>query len=111
MLNRNEFVSRISGTMYIEDESIIDLILENFDVDGEPLLDLFYSSEVYGDLKIDFGGGVYGITCRDVVTYSDGDEKTLRKQLGLRATKQNNELCADVIRLCRDEVARSGYLF
>lgn len=111
MLTRNEFISRVSGVVYTEDESMIDLILEDIDINGEPVVDLFYTSPDYDGVAIDFGGGVYGITCRDVLELTENDALILRRQLGMRATKQNRLLCEEILRLCRDEVARSGYIF
>ena len=90
---------------------MIDSILEGILVDQEPLVDFFYLSEDFNNAKIDFGGGVYGITCRDVIEISGDNPRTLREQLKVRNTKQNIALCEDVLSLCRKEVERAGYIF
>lgn len=111
MLKRHDFVSRLGSHLYTEDESLIDPLLEGIEIDGQPILDLFYLSELYDELKVDYGGGVMGITCRDVIDYSEENETILREQLGLRSTRQNNQICKEIIQLCIDEVKRGGYLF
>jgi hypothetical protein len=111
MLSRNDFIGAGQSKLYIEDEGLIDNILDGIEVDKEPLVDLFYLSEVYSDVRVDFGGGVYGITCRDVIEVSQNDARTLREQLQVRNTKQNIALCEEVLTLCRNEVHRAGYIF
>lgn len=111
MLSKDEFVGRQSSKLFVEDESLIDVVLEGLEHNGEPVVDIFYYSEYFADFKLDFGGGVYGITCRDVLIESNSDPAILRKHLGLNNTKQNNLLCSDIIRLCEQEVGRSAYLF
>lgn len=111
MLSKYDFISRAGSNIHTNDEGIIDIVLEGMDVDGESLIDIFYTCGSFDEYKIDFGGGVYAITCRDVLMHCEGEKNTLRDSLGLRNTKQNNTLCADIIRICEDEVRNSGYIF
>lgn len=111
MLKRNDFISQSNANLFTEDENLIDTVLDHIEIDGESFLDLFYVSEFYSNIQVDFGGGVMAITCRDVIEVTNQDGYVLREQLGLRNTKQNNAICQQAIDLCVEEVSRSGYLF
>lgn len=111
MLKKNDFVGGRTGMSFMDDEPLIDQTLEGMLIDGQNVVDLFYLSDAYVDLRIDFGGGVMGITCRDVVDASNEDGYVLRTQLGLSNTKQHNALCKEIIDMCYEEVKRSAHLF
>lgn len=111
MLSSHDFGSRAGNKLHTNDEGLIDIALEGIDVDGEPIIDIFYTSAAFDAFKLDFGGGVFAITCRDVLYCCDQNADTLRSMLSLRNTKQNNSLCQDVITICQSELRNSGFLF
>lgn len=111
MLSKDEFVSRAGAGNFSDDENLIDVAFEGIHVDGEPIIDIFYACGSFDNMKLDFGGGVYAITCRDVLYACDKESRILRDMLGLRNTKQNNALCIELIEICENEIKNSGYIF
>lgn len=111
MLKTEDFTSQSGINISVNDDEIIDVSIDFIYIDGEPVIDLFYLSESFEEFKMDFGGGVYSITCRDVLTGCDNDARKLRDMLNLRRTKQNLEVCEEILQICKQKVASGGYLY
>lgn len=111
MLSTTDFYSRVGRNLNNQDDGLIDIVFEGIEVNGEPILDIFYACGAFDSYKIDYGGGVYAITCRDVLTHTESDALKLRDALNLRNTKQNRELCEELIEACEAEIRNAGYIF
>lgn len=85
-----------------------------FDERGDAIIDDLYNVPpdfidlIYDNLSdvldpIDFGGGVYAITCRSIlVEYQSAKE--LCNDLGLRRTNQNISMCSAFLAECRSNM-------
>lgn len=99
--NSNYLVDRYT------DESLVDNVFP------EHIVDLFYQDDVqkhFIDNAIDFGGGVYGITCRAVLFACDSDPEILCELLNLRKKQDNRSLCSSIIATCKQQINSSAYL-
>lgn len=98
--------SSYGGIGDIGDDTLVD---EVFSEDTD-IIDMLYDSGNFNDELVDFGGGVYGVTCRSVLAKSNSDPDKLRQLLGLRKTSANSQLCASIIKMCEEELRKGAYL-
>ena len=88
-------------------DDLADQMIDDLDIDQE-FVDMVYDKLGEQLDSVDYGGGVFGITARKVVTTYKKPDK-LRIALGLRKTNQNNLACEAFLRACQRSVANDPY--
>lgn len=89
------------------DEALIDYLFP------EDVVNIFYQDDIqplFEEGLIDFGGGIFGITCRSVISTTGGDPDVLLKLLKLRRTNENKAMCGLIINECKRELNSAAYL-
>lgn len=88
----------------INDDTLVDQIFD------DDIVAMLYDTGLFTDSAVDFGGGVYGITCRSLLFEVKGDPEILRQELKLRKNPQNSAMCFSIVQMCIDAINRSAYL-
>ena len=92
------------GIDNLNDEPLVD------EVFPEEIIELLYDSGKFEDTTVDFGGGVFGVTCRSVLAKCNSDPEELRKILGIRRTNDSKQMCSSIISICKNELAKNAYI-
>ena len=100
----SDFDSKI-GMDTANDETFVEEVIKD-----EELLKKFYNSPSFDDYKLDFGGGIFGITCRSVIKVSGNKPKVLAQIIGIPTNKVNLDNMKILLSDCKSAVENAAYL-
>ena len=95
----------IDGLRYVNSDRFMDVSSESLIDEVLPPRIVREIYAVWDGPKVDFGGGVFGVTCVDLLTHCDESWRKLRKITGLKIKDAK-----EAITLCREALEREPYV-